>query len=314
LKPGNRDLFSHQGVIVRKFIKNITFGAFGLAALALTGCFGDSSTNPNTEEGFATVVLQTKTGGVNKLSKPGLGKASVIALDSLYVTAISDASTPDTVIVALAVGDSGLTSSSTTEQNIGIVMNLKALRSWTISAYTVDANDSVIQSGDTAIGIVFAGQTKFVTFEVNPLWTMYTATFNFPDSIFSPSGNFGQNISLTKIELLVDDELVDDMTAAFEDSTDYVLAYDYVAPSADSVTLKVYGNIENADAPYDAGSNLLYSKTVAISSLTVGETPNDVELAWQGPLVGHADLTVSLQPVGQVAIAGETPPEVLSKK
>jgi hypothetical protein len=93
-----------------------------------------------------------------------------------------------------------------------------------------------------------------------------------------------------------------------------VLAYDYVAPSADSVTLKVYGNIENADAPYDAGSNLLYSKTVAISSLTVGETPNDVELAWQGPLVGHADLTVSLQPVGQVAIAGETPPEVLSKK
>jgi len=191
-------------------------------------------------------------------------------------------------------------------------LNLKALRSWTISAKTIDQNDSIIQTGSVAVNNLFAGQTRVVTLSATPIFTMYSATFNLPDSIFSPTGNFGQNITLTKIELLVDGVVKDDTTATLAPATNHVLSYDYVVAANDSITLKVYGNISNADAPYNSGSNLLYTATVAKASLVaVYPTANTVALAWQGPVRGIADLTVEIEKVGQVAINGTTNPTIL---
>jgi hypothetical protein len=301
---------------VRKSIKNLGLSLIAVGAFALTACMsGNSNPAGSGEEGYATVLVQTKTSNVNRLSKPGLSKSSVITLDSLYVTAISDAATPDTVSVKLAVGDSGFSASAIADQNVGIVLNLKALRSWTISARTVDVNDSIIQSGSVSVPTLKAGQTRVVNLVANPNFTIYNATFNFPDSIFSPTGNFGQNLTLTKIELLVDGAVVANRNATLAPDTNHVLSYDYVGPDADSVTLKVYGNIDSADAPYDAGNNLLYSKTVAISSLVaVYPIANTVPLTWRGPVQGVADLNVEIKKVGTVDITGTTNPVILNKK
>lgn len=294
-------------------IKKLTLGALTLGAISLTGCMssGSNIAGPG-EEGYATIYVQAKTSNVNRLSKPGLGKSSVIELENLIVRAISNASTPDTVTVTLEVGDSGFASSASTDQSIALEMSLKALRSWTLYSYTVDVNDSVIQYDSVVVGNLFAGQTKLVTINPKPLWTMYNATFNFPDSIFSPTGLFGQKVNITKIELWIDTVLVDSETDSFEPDTNYVLAYDYVAPSADSVALVVYGNIDSASAPYNSGNNILYSKTVSIASLVeTYPTPNSVPLVWKGPTGGVLDITVDIDKVGIVAIEGVTEPEVL---
>ncbi len=303
---------------MRNFTKHLSLAAVSVAVLVLSACFGTASNPVSTSEGEATVVIQTKTNNVNRLSKPGLGKSAAITLDSLIVTAISNASTPDTVIVKLGVGDSGFSSVATSDQNIGIVLNLKALRNWTISAKTIDVNDSIIQEGSVVTGNLFAGQTKIVTLNATPNYTIYTATFNFPDSIQSPTGNFKQKITFNKIELFFDGVMADDSVGTLAPSVNQVLSYDYVPTGVlapDSVTLKVFGNIENADTPWNAGSNLLYDTTVAISTLSaVYPATNSVPLLWRGPVDGVVDLTVEIEKVGQVAIDGETNPIVLSKK
>jgi hypothetical protein len=301
---------------MRKFTKHLAVAAVSVAALALSACIGSGSNPASSDDsGFATVVLQTKTSNVNRLSKPGLGKSAKITLDSLYVTAISNAATPDTVRVKLAVGDSGFVDTATIDQNISITLNLKALRNWTITARTVDVNDSVVQSGSVAVNNLYAGQVRVVNLVANANYKIYTSRFNMPDSIFSPTGNFGQNITLNKIEMLVDGVVKDDSVATLAPSTNYDLSFDYVSLTADSVTLKVYGNISNADAPYNAGTNLLYSKTVAVSSLVaVYPAVNTVALDWKGPVIGHASLTVQVQKVGQIAISATTDPVILSKK
>jgi hypothetical protein len=298
---------------MRNFTKHLAIATVSVAALALSACIGSGS-NPadNGQEGYATVVVQTKTNNVNQLSKPGLGKGAAITLDSLYVTAISNAVTPDTVIVKLAVGDSGFSDTATKDQSISILLNLKALRNWTISAKTVDVNDSIVQAGSVTTGNLYAGQTKVVTLNAKPRYRIYTATFNMPDSIQSATGNFKQNITLNKIEMWIKGVKRDDSVGTMAAGVDQKLSYDYTdttVSAGDSLTLKVFGTIDSADAPYNTGSNLLYTRTVALSSLTaVFPLVNNVTLFWQGPIAGIADLTVSVQKVGTTAVNGVTSP------
>jgi hypothetical protein len=311
---------------MQKFTKHLAVAAISLATLALSACMssGERSVG-STDNGYATVVVQTKASNVNQLSKPGLGKSATITLDSMYVTAISDAVTPDTVIVKLGVDDSGFSATATSDQNISILLNLKALRNWTITAKTLDVNDSIIQTGSVVTGNLFAGQTKVVTLNAKPRYKIYTATFNMPDSVFSPSGNFGQNISLSKVEMWIKGAKRDEAAGTLKPDTNYVLSYDYTdttVVAGDSLTLKVYGSIDSAsdvdpatESAWNTGSHLLYSRTVAISTLTaVYPAVNTVALNWQGPVTGHVDLTVSVQKVGTTAVNGTTDPTVLSKK
>jgi hypothetical protein len=295
---------------MHKSIKNIALAAVALGAFSLTACMssGSSAVGPRSDE-FGTVVIQANTKNLNSLSKPGLGKASIIELDSLIITAISNAVVPDTVVVRLAVGDSGFVATSTITQNINVTLSLKALRSWTISARTVDGNDSTIHTGTTNVNNLLAGQVRVVNLSANPLFVMYKAKFNFPDSIFSPTGLFGQKISLSKIVLIVDGAGLDSLSGSLADSTDYEVAYDYVALDADSVSLKVYGTLEGASAPWNTQS-LLYTKTVAIANLTVNSV-NPVTLNWVGPPGGVANLQVEIGRVGLYEIDGVTPPIVL---
>ncbi len=296
-----------------KSLNLLTLGALALGTAVLTGCFSSES-NPasSVRDDFGSVVIQARTGNVDALGKPGLGKGAVITLDSLVITAISNASTPDTIVVGLAVGDSGFSADATEDQNIGVVLNLRALRSWTISAYTKDVNDSVIHVGSQSVNNLLAGQTRFVNLSANPLFAMYKAKFNFPDSIFSPSGLFGQQVQLSRIELIIDGELVADSIGTFDPATDYEISYDYVSVDADSVTLRVHGTLDGADAPWNA-ENLLYTRTRAIEDLNPTAV-TQVALNWTGPTGGVSSLTVNIGKVGTFEIEGQTPDTVLAKR
>lgn len=288
----------------------MTLGLAVLGAIAFTGCMSEGA-NPGAADGEATgtVVVRAKTGNVSSLSKPGLGKTSVITLDSLIVTAISNASTPDTVKVLLAVGDSGLSSDVSDDQDVNIVLPLRALRTWYISAVTKDVNDSTIHSGADTVENLLAGTVRNADLTVDPLFSMYKASFTFPDSIYSPTGLFGQQVNISKIEIALDGDVVADEETAFEPDTSYELTYDYVTGEMDSVTLNVYGNLDGADAPWDEES-LLYTNTVAIDELST-ETTNNVSLTWEGPAGGVTDLTVEIGEVGTFEVEAGFPPNPL---
>jgi hypothetical protein len=295
---------------MRNSIKKLALGLVTLGAFSLTACMSSGSNVAAGSNETGTVVVQANTKNLNNLSKPALGKASVIELDQLIITAISNAAVPDTVIITLSVGDSGFKDTSTINQNINVTLNLKALRTWYISAITKDVNDSTIHSGADTVTNLQAGQVAIATLSANPLFAMYKATFNFPDSIYSPTGLFGQKLDISKIELIIDGGIVADSLTTFTDSTNYVLAYDYVSPDADSVTLKVYGYLPTSDSTWSSVENLLYTKTRAISSLSTLSV-NTVNLDWVGPVTGAADLTVQIGKVGTYDINGVTPPIIL---
>lgn len=312
---------------MRNTIKNFVLGIAAVGALSLTACMssGSSSVGPGADE-FGTVVVQTRTGDVNNLSKPGLAKSSVITLDSLIITAISNATTPDTVVVRLTVGDSGFVDTSTIDQNIGVVLNLKALRTWYISAVTKDVNDSTIHTGADTVESLLAGQVRTVNLSASPEFSMYKATFNFPDSIYSPTGLFGQRLLISKIKLNIDGEDVavgtgsdttdtifagtDTITGFYLADTSYILTYDYVANAADSVTMTVYGYLPTSDSTWSDVENVLYDTTRAIADLSTSSV-NNVALGWKGPVDGAADLTVEIGKVGTYEVEGETPDVVL---
>jgi hypothetical protein len=295
---------------MRNSIKKLALGLVAVGAFALTACMSSGSNVAAGNDEFGTVVVQANTKNLSSLNKPALGKASVIELDSLIIRAISNASTPDTVYVKLAVGDSGFKDTSTINQNISVTLNLKALRSWTITARTVDQNDSVIHTGSASVSNLLAGQVRVVNLSATPLFAMYKATFNFPDSIYSPTGLFGQKLDISKIELIIDGDVVADSLDTFEADSNYRIAYDYVSVGADSVTLKVYGYLPTSDSTWSDVENVLYTKTRAISSLSTLSV-NNVSLDWVGPVNGAANLTVQIGKVGTYDITAEIPPEIL---
>ncbi|HEX2612394.1 MAG TPA: hypothetical protein VHO02_02225 [Fibrobacteria bacterium] len=308
---------------MRKFTKHLIVAAASIAALALTACVGsaDAPAGSAANDGYATVVVQTKTTAITQLSKPGLGKAAAITLDSLRIQAISNAVTPDTVYVRIKAPDSGFSSSATADQNVTVRLNLKALRSWTINVLTKDVRDSVVHNGTATVSNLVAGEVRATNLTATPNFTIYNTTFNLPDSISSPTGLTKQKLTFTRLQMYIGGTLRKDSLNTFTPSTNYVLTYDYVRAGADSVRLQVYGNITGANAidpltstAWNTGSHLLYKNAVLISSLSAAPATNNVALAWQGPTTGKDSIVVTIQKVPQYNINGTTTAVVLSKK
>lgn len=296
---------------MRNSIKNLALGLAVVGATALTACMGGTSNPVVSSDEFGTVVVQARTSNVNQLSKPGLGKSAVITLDELVITLTSDASDDSTI--TLGVGDSGFVAASDTDQTISLVLNLKALRTWTITVKTFDTNDSLIQTGTDSVVNLLAGQVRALTLNANPLFTMYKATFNFPDSIYSPSGLFGQKLDISKIELAIDEVSVAVDSQSFNADSNYVLTYDYVSIDADSITINVYGKLPTSDSTWSDVENLLYTKTRATSSLSTTSLTT-VPLDWEGPVDGGVELEIKIGKVGLFDVEATTDSTVLSKK
>lgn len=299
---------------MRNTIKTLALGLAAVVAVSMTACMGESSSPvASSKDEFGTIVVQARTNGVNKLSKPGLGKSAAITLETLKVTLTSNVGPADDTTIVIAAGENGFGSAANVEHTVNLVLNLKALRTWYVSVETFDVNDSVIHVAADTIHDLLAGQVRALTLNANPLYTMYKANFNFPDSIYSATGTFGQKIQINKIELEVDGTVVATDARAFVPGETYELTYDYVTNSATNITISVFGKLPQSDSIWSAADTLLYTATRAFSSLS-RDSLNPVSLAWQGPVDGVGDLQVVIGKVGLFDVEAVTDSTVLAKK
>lgn len=284
--------------------KYIFIAVIGFGALVFTGCDRGSGSSLSVNEETGTVIVKARTSKVNTL-----GKSAAITLDSLIITAISNASLPDTVRVAVLAGQGGFSANAFSQQDVIVALeNLKALRSWTIYSETKQGG-LVIQQGQVAVNGLKLGEVREVDLTTDPVVIRYESTFNFPEFITSATGSDSQAVSVTKVQMLVDNNLVvDSNSIAFPTLTnDVSIVYDYAPVTTDSLTLKVYGYLEGASAPYD-GEILLWSKTMAASALSVGEV-NERPMDWVGPDGGGAEMTAKIGAVQVIQVSSPTPSE-----
>jgi outer membrane protein assembly factor BamB len=168
--------------------------------------------------------------------------------------------------------------------------NLASLKTWTLSAKTVDVRDSIIHSASTTF-LVEPKQTAIVSLSLNARFSMLTANF------------FPIRDSVTRCQLSVDGAVKDD--SLFVKQTligDTVkLGFDYLSTGPQHlVRLNVFGTMWGFDT-------LLYTCDTIITAAAGINAAYSVTLKWVGPALpppGQATMRVVIGPVGTVVING----------
>ncbi|MFW6254206.1 MAG: formylglycine-generating enzyme family protein [Chitinivibrionales bacterium] len=245
------------------------------AQFALLGCSSDNP-NPLNQESAGSVSLSVTCGKVGSLSK-----VKTIDLQNLYVTlsAEDEADIRDTFAV------SGYGRQTVTRD----YNNLASGKTWTVSAESRDANDSIIHTGSKAV-TVESGTSVPVTLTLSAQYSMLNVSFlPIMDSI-------------TQCEIVVDGETAADTTFAKQSlvGATLVLGYDYltadIAPGIEhTVTLNAYGEI-------DGVTMLLYTGETTIDVVAGVDSLYAVTLAWVGP--GQANASVTLQATAHLSMYG----------
>ncbi|HKP96572.1 MAG TPA: hypothetical protein VJ385_12510 [Fibrobacteria bacterium] len=238
------------------------------------------------------------------LGKVGaLGKSSAINLCKLVLTAVSTANPPDTVRDTSSVGGNA---------QVTVLRNLTLapLRTWVVTAKSLDVKDSVIHSGSSAAFFVKPADTAAVTLNLTSRFAMYEARFNaLPDSIGSSTSGTGKDkLNLNRVVLLVDGVVKADSVLAsgfFSANQSVNVFWDYITPGSHTVTLEAYGVLHTYSGKLYSGSS-----TFSVSAGT--DDTQAVTLAWAGPATGTGKLTVTLGKVGKVVINGGLPGTVLN--
>jgi hypothetical protein len=277
--------------------------AFCLAAMApLWSCGTAPVADPGPD---ASTLTQATVNTTIILGKVGaLAKTSTISLSRLIVIGASNATPPDTIKDTIAV---------TGNAQVTLAKNytLKPLRSWTLTAKTLDAKDSVIHQGSTASFYVKPADTAAVSLNLSSRFAMYQANFNaLPDSISSSTAGTGKDaIKLKRVVMKVDGAIKADSSAAtvFAGGQNVNVFFDYVGIGSHSVILEVYGDLNTF-------SGLLYSGTTTFSVTAGTDDTKSVSLGWTGPTTGTGKVTVVLGKVGKVTINGTLPGSLLLKE
>ncbi len=229
----------------------------GLSALALvtTACLNDKSNPAGARDDEARLVIMTGVKDVNNVR--ALGKTSVISLRKLIITLASsnpaDSARRDTV---LADTGASFVSNATIDQVFLRNYSVKALRNWTVTVKTLDANDSVIHFATKNVDSLLAGETRAVTVDLESRFVMYEAKFTLPDSINFQLSQYKEELTVNRVVLRVDGEIVADSTHAprFEPGSPtpivHTVRFDYVRrDQTPDVKVEFYGRI--GDYPED---------------------------------------------------------------
>lgn len=265
-------------------------------ALALAGCFGTGAEDERP-------VAQEKDGVVKSdfiLGKVGvLSKAAAIDLRKVLFTLTSSAG--ETVL-----------DSSVVSGNEQVVLNkvwtLKPLRTWTITARSLDAKDSVIHLGSTNSFFVKPADTVSVSLSLVSRFTMYEARFQaLPDSISSTASGTGKDkVNLSRLTLKIDGVTRADSLKAtyFPGSQTVALYYDYITTGSHTVVLEATGKLNSFEG-------VLYRGTTSFNVAAGADETRAVTLDWVGPTTGSGNLTVTLGRVGKVLVNGTLPGAVI---
>jgi hypothetical protein len=303
--------------VAYKTFKTFTFGLLALSASVFVGCMGNDA--PASEEKTGYVAVKVGTGDVNSAAKSGLGKGSTISLSKLIITMVSNSATPtasDTIRDTIRAGvHQNFVSTSTTNQTVDSVYVLKALRTWYITAKTLDTRDSVVHIQQDTIVKLLAGETRAKSITLNPRFVMYKANFSFPDSLATVGAtSFKQQLVVKKIIMKVDGKQVaGDSTTTFLPNTPYSIDFDYVpVNTGTSVELSVVGRLTGWSF---VGDSVLFRKTaISISGKGPGVDGSHLDtLFYVGPQTGKNNLTVTIVKVGLYQINVTTPAPVILK-
>ncbi len=243
LRHGNRDGFyeeqlaqrrhDHQQVHRRQNAHRI-FGAGFLRQLRPDPAA--AAGNPDNLQPSAVVQSTVVLGKAGTLSK-----TSAINLTKLILTAVSSATPADTVRDTSTV-------SGNAQVTVTRSLTLKPLRTWTVSAVSKDAKDSVIHTGSSIGFFVNPADTAAVTLNLTSRFAMYQADFNtLPDSISSSLPGTGKDkLNLNRVVLKVDGVIKADSLLAsgyFSGSQSVNVYFDYVTPGSHTVTLGKVGKV-----------------------------------------------------------------------
>ena len=274
--------------------------ALGLAAVILSSGCGStpaSSSVDNTSDTQLALVQSTII-----LGKVGaLGKSNAINLSKLIITGISATTPPDTIRDTTSV-------SGNAQVTVSRNFTLKPLRSWVLSAKTLDVKDSLIHTGSTASFYVKPSDTAQVSLNLSSRFAMYEARFNsLPDSVASSTAGTGKDaVKVKRVVLKVDGVIKADssVTTQFSGGQTVVVFYDYISPGAHTAVLEAYGTINTY-------SDILYTGSASINVSAGTDDTKSITLSWVGPTTGTGHITVTLGKVGKVTINGALPGTII---
>lgn len=282
------------------FQNNLTLAKYltlAAAAFAFAGCF----TSPSDDRAAAPAQKDGVVKSDIVLGKVGaLSKQAAIDLRKVRFTLVSSA--------ADTVRDSS-TVSGNAEIAVQKVWSLKPLRTWTLTARSYDAKDSVIHSGSTAPFFVKIADTVSVNLSLASRFTMYEARFNaLPDSISSSQAGTGkEKLNLSRVTLKVDGVVKADSvksTGYFAGSQNVTVYFDYITPGSHTVVLEASGKLNGFEG-------VLYRGTADFNVAAGVDETRTVTLNWVGPTTGSGSLTVTLGRVGKVTVNGSLPGAVI---
>lgn len=304
--------------MVNKSFKTLTFGLLALSTSLFVGCMGSDDLQ-STDDQYATLSVSVGTGDVNAAAKSGLSKGSTITLSKLIITMVSNSNNPtasDTIRDTILAGVSqGFVGTSTANQTVDSAYVLKALRTWYITAKTLDSRDSVIHTKTDTLLNLLAGETRSKSLSLSPRFVMYKANFYFPDSLATQVTSIKQKMTVKRLVMKVNGVTVVDSSATFLPSTSYSIRYDYVpVNTGTTVELSVIGNLTLTSGT--TTDTVLYSKTdIAVSAVGPGtDGSQTTTLPYVGPVTGIQNLEVTIVKVGLYQITAETDSTVIPKK
>ncbi len=239
-------------------LQKVTYSILYTITLLTTSCIQQDSTGVPTaaSDQTAAATITVKIGVIGKLAK-----AKNIALEKLILTL----SCPglDTVQDTTSISGTG---GNTVKTTIG---DLKAPRTWRVSAATYDTNDSCIHKGVTTF-VAIPADTSEVTLDLAALFSTLKVSFN------------GIHDSAVALTLTVNGTAYSaDSTFTAGSHDTVVLSYDYLAASGsgedNTLSLKARGTFYGEDT-------ILYTADT-ILHVTSGANANYiVTLKWVGPI------------------------------
>ncbi len=252
-----------------------------LAIIFLLGC-SDKNTpsGPQETSSGGNTTIQIQIGKVGALAK--VAEIAEIELQTLFITLA--APDEDTILDTIAVNGNGQVLVNK------VYSNLASLKTWTVSAYSIDTTGVIIHNGGTSF-IVPVDSNVDVSLDLSALYSMVEANF-------SPVRD-----SVTRFELLIDTLSVAQQTIAKQSNIGGAqqLTYDYLAAGENHhITMNVFGDMWGRDT-------LLYTADTTIYVIAGLDTAYDITLNWVGPNdpnPGQATMQVTLGTIGTVILNG----------
>jgi alpha-tubulin suppressor-like RCC1 family protein len=272
-------------------MKRIIVGLTILSVLALFSC-SKSPNNPvdRSEPGSATVNIQLgKVGALAKSS--ALAKSTAISLSKLYITLTAQGEPTINDTISLSSGSSQANVTKTYGP-------LASIKEWTLTAASIDQNDSTIHSGTQTFSVKPKQTLNLPTLALNAIYSMLTANF------------YPIQDSVTRCQLLVNGSQVAIVSFAKQsrvgDTIPVKLTFDYLRTNvAQRIKMNAFGDINGVDT-------LLYSVDTLITPLPGANAFYIVALKWVGPALrpaGQASINVVLGAIGTTTLQGSLQPD-----